>query len=50
VPKCEIKVLWRKLRGEEFHNPYFSINVDRAIEMKVTELDSHKALTEIMNN
>jgi hypothetical protein len=46
VPKCEINAEWRKLRGEEFHNPYVSINIDRAIELKVIELGSYIALME----
>jgi hypothetical protein len=46
VPKCEIKAEWRRLRSEEFLNPYFSTNIERATEIKVIELDSQLALME----
>jgi len=41
VPECEINAEWRQLHGEEFHNPYVSINIHRAIELKVIELHCH---------
>lgn len=46
VRKCEIKAEWRKLRGEEFHNPYFVTNIDTAIELQVIKLVGHILRTE----